>query len=50
MEWVKNKMFYNGSLNEISIKEFIDILDKYLVRYNEKEIKLSLGAICPIEY
>ena len=28
---VKNEMFYNRSWNGVSIKEFIDILDKYLV-------------------
>ena len=47
---VKNEMFYNRSWMEVSIKEFIDILDEYLIWYNEKRIKLSLGAMSPLEY
>ncbi len=47
---IKSEMFNNRSWNGVSIKEFIDILDKYLVWYNERRIKLSLGAISPIEY
>ena len=47
---VKNEMFYNRPWNGVSIEEFIDILDKYLVWYNEKRIKLSLGAMSPMEY
>ena len=35
---------------EVSIKKFIDILDEYLIWYNEKRIKLSLGAMSPLEY
>jgi transposase InsO family protein len=35
---------------EVSIKEFIDILDEYLIWYNEKRTKLSLGAMSPLEY
>jgi len=38
------------SWNGVSISEFIDVLDKYLVWYNEKRIKLSLGAMSPVEY
>jgi transposase InsO family protein len=47
---IKNEMFYNRSWNGVSMKEFIEILDKYLVWYNEKRIKLSLGAMSPMEY
>lgn len=47
---VKNEMFYNRSWNGVSINEFIDVLDRYLVWYNEKRIKLSLGAMSPVEY
>ena len=32
-----------------SIDEFIDILDGYLHWYNEKRIKISLGAMSPLE-
>ena len=34
----------------VSIQEFIDILNKYLVWYNEKRIKISLGNMSPLEY
>lgn len=47
---LKNEMFYNRSWNGVSLEEFIDILDGYLVWYNEKRIKLSLGAMSPLEY
>ena len=47
---IKNEMFYNRSWFEVSIEEFIDILDKYLHWYNEKRIKMSLGALSPLEY
>jgi putative transposase len=47
---IKNEMFYNRSWVGVSIEEFIDILDEYLVWYNEKRIKMSLGAMSPLEY
>ena len=47
---IKNEMFYNRSWNEVSLTDFINILDRYLVWYNEKRIKLSLGNMSPLEY
>lgn len=47
---VKNEMFYNRSWHGVSIDEFIDILDKYLIWYNEQRIKVSLGGMSPMEY
>ena len=47
---VKNEMFYNRSWAGVSIDEFIAILDNYLQWYNEKRIKMSLGAKSPLEY
>lgn len=47
---IKNEMFYNRSWSGVSIDEFIDILDGYLHWYNEKRIKMSLGAMSPLEY
>lgn len=44
---LKNEMFYNRDWIGISILEFIDILNEYLVWYNEKRIKTSLGNISP---
>ena len=47
---LKNEMFYNRKWQGVSIDEFMDILDNYLHWYNEKRIKLSLGAKSPLEY
>ena len=47
---IKNEMFYNRSWTGVSIEEFINILDEYLHWYNEKRIKMSLGAMSPLEY
>jgi len=47
---VKNEMFYNESWDGVSIDGFIDILDEYLRWYNEERIKMSLGAMSPLEY
>jgi transposase InsO family protein len=47
---IKNEMFYNRSWATVSIVEFIDILDAYLHWYNEKRIKMSLGAMSPLQH
>lgn len=47
---LKNEMFYNKDWIGVSIEEFIDMLNTYLVWYNEKRIKLSLGNMSPKEY
>lgn len=47
---LKNEMFYCRSWDEISIKGFIEELDQYIRWYNEKRIKMSLGAMSPLQY
>ena len=47
---IKNEMFYNKDWTDISILESIDILNEYLILYNEKRIKTSLGNMSPREY
>lgn len=47
---LKNEMFYNRDWAGVSIQEFIDILNEYLIWYNEKRIKISLGNMSPREY
>ncbi len=47
---LKNEMFYNTDWTDISIDEFVTILTDYLVWYNEKRIKKSLGFMSPMEY
>lgn len=47
---LKTEMFYNHSWLDISLDEFIDILDAYIRWYSTGRIKMSLGALSPIEY
>jgi len=47
---LKNEMFYHRSWKGISIEQFINELDNYIVWYNEKRIKMSLGAMSPVAY
>lgn len=47
---LKTEMFYNRSWQGVSIDEFMTIVDNYLHWYNEKRIKMSLGAKSPMEY
>lgn len=49
-ERLKNEMFYNRSWQGVSIEQFINELDSYLIWYNEKRIKMSLGAMSPMDY
>lgn len=35
---------------EVCLNEFMSILNDYLNWYNEKRIKMSLGAMSPLEY
>jgi len=47
---LKNEMFYCRSWKGISIHQFVDELISYLRWYNEKRIKMSLGAMSPMDY
>ena len=47
---LKNEMFYGRSWQDVSIDEFIKILDDYMHWYAEERIKISLGGISPIQY
>lgn len=47
---VKNEMFYNKKWFNVTIDEFIDQLNNYIIWYNETRIKLSLGNMSPVEY
>ncbi len=46
----KNEMFYNRAWTGVSVDEFMEILNGYLYWYNEKRIKMSLGAMSPLEF
>jgi len=47
---LKNEMFYGRSWQGVSVEQFIEELDSYLRWYNGKRIKMSLGAMSPVEY
>lgn len=47
---LKNEIFYNKDWIGVSIQIFIDILNEYLICYNKKRIKISLGNMGPMEY
>lgn len=47
---LKNELFYNHSWQGIGTKQFMPILNDYLIWYREKRIKLSFHGLSPIEY
>lgn len=47
---LKNEMFYYHDWTGGKVSEFIDILNEYLLWYNRKRIKTSLGNMSPREY
>jgi transposase InsO family protein len=47
---LKNELFYPRNWQSTSIEQFTQELDSYIRWYNEKRIKMSLGALSPVEY
>jgi transposase InsO family protein/transposase-like protein len=47
---LKNEMYYNRTWNDISIEEFVEVVDEYITWYNQKRVKVSLGGLSPLEY
>lgn len=47
---MKNEMFYCRSWQNVTIEEFINQIDEYMLWYRNKRIKMSLGALSPMEY
>nr|WP_255378714.1 MULTISPECIES: IS3 family transposase [Acidovorax] len=43
-------MGYPRDRKGTTIEQFIEVVDSYIRWYNEKRIKISLGALSPIEY
>ncbi|AOF94486.1 integrase core domain protein (plasmid) [Sinorhizobium sp. RAC02] len=46
----KKEFFYPRDWRATTIEQFVREVDAYIHWYNEKRIKLSLGALSPIEY
>ena len=47
---LKNEMFYPRDWKSTTIEVFIRAVHEYILWYNEKRIKMSLGSLSPIEY
>ena len=47
---LKNELFYPRDWKGTTIERFIEVVDDYIRWYNEKRIKISLGALSPAEY
>jgi putative transposase len=47
---LKTELFYPRTWQDITIDQFIQIVDAYIRWYNEKRIKISLGSLSPVEY
>ena len=47
---LKNEMFYGEDWKDVTIGEFIDILNNYINWYAEERIKVSLGGMSPLQY
>ena len=47
---LKTELFYPRDWKATTIGQFIEVVDSYIRRYNEKRIKISLGSLSPIEY
>ena len=45
----KNELFYPLNWKGRTIEQFIEVVDSYIRWYNEKRIKISLGAVRPIK-
>ena len=47
---LKTELFYPRNWQDITIDQFIRIVDAYIRWYNEQRIKISLGSLSPQEY
>ena len=47
---MKNEMFYGKDFIGVTIEEFIQMINDYIIWYNTKRIKSSLGYMSPMEY
>lgn len=46
----KNEMLYGRKWEDVSIEDFIRIVNEYIVWYNTERIKKSLNDMSPMEY
>jgi putative transposase len=46
--WLKSELFYPRNWQSRTIEQFIGALDAYIRWYNEKRIRIPLGALSPV--
>ncbi|SDJ53910.1 Integrase core domain-containing protein, partial [Paraburkholderia steynii] len=47
---LKTEWFHPRDWRATTVEQFIEVLDSYMHWYNAKRIKVSLGALSPLEY
>jgi transposase InsO family protein len=47
---LKTELFYPRDWKTSTIEQLVEAVDSYIRWYNEKRIKISLGALSPLEY
>ena len=47
---IKQEMFYSRNWTKVTVNQFIDYLDEYLIWYSNERIKSSLKGMSPINY
>ncbi|REG51612.1 transposase InsO family protein [Paraburkholderia sp. BL6669N2] len=47
---LKTEWFHSRDWRTTTVEQFIEVLDSYIRWYNAKRIKVSLGALSPLEY
>jgi putative transposase len=47
---LKTEFFYARTWMDVTVEQFMQMVDSYIHWYNEKRIKISLGSCSPLEY
>ena len=47
---LKNEFFYHRDWSGVAVESFMELLDGYIVFYNERRKKQSLGWMSPMQY
>jgi putative transposase len=47
---LKTELFYARTWMDVTVEQFMQMVDSYIHWYNEKRIKISLGSCSPLEY
>lgn len=47
---MKNEMFYGRSWQGVTLENFMQQIEEYMVWYRDERIKLSLGGLSPAEF